>query len=481
MPDRSPPAQSATDAHLESIRKLIAEDRFFAERLRSFQAGDLLIRETEREQAVWLILEGELQLSKGAESNNQLRFDRLGAGELVGILSYYTRNPNYFGVLAVESGRALVLSWDDVDGLQESQPSAYRFLQELIKGSLTKRYQRLADLHIEVDRVNQALNQEREELRATIDELRKTRERLIHQEKLAMIGSIVPGIAHELNNPAASLSRNADYLEGILKNLLTGPDTPEQMAQSWQAGLQNAFSDTNEQRQRLEQLSQRFPKLPRPLLRRLAKLPPELIPQGNSVPKDEQGWERLLQPFEAGHFIQVVRSTSHRISRLVQSLKRYTRPQSENFQAIQVEDGIRDTLLVLGSRLRDTEIETDFAETPKVSANEDELNQVWTNLIVNAVEAMDPGGKIRISSRLVTDDQQVEISFSDSGPGVPESLRNAIFEPNFTTKAQGGNFGLGLGLSISTVILQKLDGTLQVEDNNPKGAKFIVRLPALRP
>lgn len=480
MPDDAPPAVPATDAHLESIRKLIADSHFFSDRLRRFEEGDLLIRETEREEAVWLLLEGELQLSKGADTNGQLRFDRLGPGELVGILSYYTHNPNYFGVIAATPGEALVLSWDDVDGLQESHPSAYRFLQELIRGSLTKRYQRLADLHIEVDRVNQALNRERQELRATIDELHKTRERLIHQEKLAMIGSIVPGIAHELNNPAASLARNADYLESILKHLLTGPDAPEQTAHCWQAGLEQAYSDTSEQRERLEQLTQQFPKLPRPLLRRLSKLPTGIIPTGESVPKDEQGWERLLQPFEAGHFIQVVRSTSRRISRLVQSLKRYTRPQSENNQPIQVENGIRDTLLVLGSRLRDTEVETDFAQTPAVSANEDELNQVWTNLIVNAVEAMGPDGRIQIQTRHLSETQQVEVSIADNGPGVPDSLRKSIFEPNFTTKAQGGNFGLGLGLSISTVILQKHDGTLHVEDNLPNGAKFVVRLPALR-
>lgn len=480
MPEDPMQQARSHSATLDSILKLIEEDSFFADRLRDFKAGDLLFRETALERSVWLILEGELRLSKRPGGKDQMHFDRLSPGELVGILSYYTRNPNYFGVLAENDGRALVLSWDDLDGLQESQPSAYRFLQELIKESLTKRYQRLAGLHIELDRVNQALNDEREELKRTIDELRKTRERLIHQEKLAMIGSIVPGIAHELNNPAASLARNADYLEDILKNLLTGPDAREQTANCWQAGLSNSFSDTAEQRQRMDRLAREFPNLSRPLLRRLVKLPPEIIPKGKDIPQNEQGWERLLNPFEAGHFIQVVRSTSRRISRLVQSLKRYTRPQSDSSEPIQIENGIRDTLLVLGSRLRDTTINTDFAETPAISGNEDELNQVWTNLIVNAVEAMDPSGSIHICTRYLETSNEVEVSFADTGPGVPESIRNAIFEPNFTTKAQGGNFGLGLGLSISTVILQKHDGNIRVEDNTPQGAKFIVRIPALR-
>lgn len=185
-----------------------------------------------------------------------------------------------------------------------------------------------------------------------------------------------------------------------------------------------------------------------------------------------------LRPFEAARFINTVRSASHRISRLVQSLRRYSRPPGEEARPINLADGLRDTLLILNSRLHDIEVTTSFSQVPEIAGIEDELNQVWTNLIVNAVDAMNGKGKLWIQIRYLETKNMVEVSVADNGPGVPEHSREAIFEPNFTTKAKGGDFGLGLGLSIARVIMQKHGGELHVEQAASGGANFIARLPA---
>jgi signal transduction histidine kinase len=445
----------------------------------SFTAGQVLIRQSDQRKMLWMVLAGELQLVKSTSGGGDVRMDKLGAGEMVGILSYYTGDPSFFGVEAVSEGRAWVLTWDDVESLRDSHPDISAFLQKRIRASITERYQRLVNLHMEIERVNQALQDEREELRHTIEELHKTRERLVHQEKLALIGSIVPGIAHELNNPAASLARNADYLESIMQQLLTDPAADQVATQLWQTGLSGYYVDTTAQRERMEQIQSQFPTLSRSIVRRLANIPPELLPVGQIREDVAKDWDQFLQPFEAAHYIHAVRSASHRISRLVQSLRRYSRPQSESGKPIQVAQGLKDTLLILNSRLRDVVVKVDFANVPNIMGNEDELNQVWTNLIVNAVEAIPPGGEIAVSCRADTASGEVVVCIADNGPGIPDAIRESIFEPSFTTKAKGGNFGMGLGLSISKVIIQKHGGSIVANNNTPGGACFEVRLPAI--
>lgn len=445
-----------------SIVDIIAADADLKDYLCSFTAQDSIMRQSDARRQIWLIVEGQLQLIKNNKNAEPLRLDVLGPGELVGILSYYTGQPSFFGVEAITDGRALVFSWSDLDNLETNQPKFHAFLQKQIRASFTERYQRLVRLHMQLDQVNLTLNDERRELKATIDALEKTRARLIQKEKLALIGSIVPGIAHELNNPAAALSRNADYLEAMLADLL-GSDA---CAHLWQAGLGGSYVDTKQQRQHQQQLSERYPHLSRALLRRIANIPADQCkPPQSAATWQESDWETWLRPFEAARFIHTVRNAASRITRIVQSLRRYSRPQSETLQPVNVTHGIRDTLVILNSKLCDIEIETDLADVPAVAAIEDELNQVWTNLLVNAAEALveSPAKathpKISVRCAMAACDSTIEIVFADNGPGIPDAIAASVFEPSFTTKAKGGDFGLGLGLSISRTIIEKHGGS----------------------
>lgn len=462
----------------QTLHALLQADANLQQHVRHFVKGERLIEHRSQHKRLWLVLEGLLQLIKVTDSAGELRMDKLGAGEMVGILSYYSGESSFFAVEAISNGKALTLEWEEMDYLRDSNPKVFAILQKNIRANITHRYQRLVKLHLELDRVNGALESERRELQATIEELKRTRERLIQQEKLAMVGSIVPGIAHELNNPAASLARNADYLENMLRALLADADSASsEQQQCWQEGLQGDFPDSQTLRTRQQTLEQTYPGISRSLSRRVAQLAPHYWPQPQHAPQSDSAWEVWLRPFEAARFIQTVRSASHRISRLVQSLRRYSRPPVDESRPLNIADGLRDTLLILNSRLHDVEVSTHFEEVPTLNGIEDELNQVWTNLIVNAVDALGGKGQMAVACTHLKESNLVEVSVSDSGPGVPEHLRESIFEPHFTTKAKGGDFGLGLGLSISKVIMQKHGGTLHVESSANGGAKFIARLP----
>lgn len=464
-------------ASLDAFVRLVQADSIYRQQIVEFAPGDVLMRENEDSRKLWLILDGRLQLTKKTQSGEVMRLDQLGAGELVGILSFYARDCSFFGVEAISEGKLFYQSWEDFDQLQAGHPDIHIYLQERIRQSFMQRYRRLVSLHLKLERANQNLHRERQDLQRTIEELEQTRGRLVQQEKLALMGSIVPGIAHELNNPAASLSRNADYLEGILQETFTGTGDDDLLQRFWEEGLRATPPDTRELRERMEMLAKKFPLLSRTLQRRLAALPLDLIPQKDQSQGDLAWWEQRLRPFEAGRFLYVVRSAATRITRLVQSLRRYSRPATDEMRPLDLATGVQDTLLILGSLLRDVELQTEFGSVPKINGIEHELNQVWTNLIVNAVEAMDQSGHLSIECK--TNAQgEAELIFADSGPGVSAGARESIFEPNYTTKAKGGSFGLGLGLSISKAIVQKHGGKVSVENNQPHGAKFKVILPA---
>lgn len=184
-----------------------------------------------------------------------------------------------------------------------------------------------------------------------------------------------------------------------------------------------------------------------------------------------------LLHFEAGYYLRSIGLGAERISNLVVSLRNYSRGGSGGTELVDVRSGIQDTLRIVGNRIKDLDTELRLEETPPVPGNSGELNQVWTNLIVNACDAMDDRGRLVIACGREGPDA-VFVTVTDSGPGLPEELMEKIFEPNFTTKTNATHFGLGLGLAISREIIKKHGGELTVENAKEGGATFKAVLPA---
>jgi signal transduction histidine kinase len=170
-----------------------------------------------------------------------------------------------------------------------------------------------------------------------------------------------------------------------------------------------------------------------------------------------------------------IKASTARISELVGAIKEYTYMDQASVQEVDIHKGLENTLLILKYKLRKKNIEVtrDYAEDlPHIKAYGSELNQVWTNLIVNAVDAMSEGGRLKVRTKREPVDLMVEIR--DNGSGVPASVKSRIFEPFFTTKPVGE--GTGLGLDTVARIVRKHRGNIRFE-SKPGDTCFQVRLP----
>jgi signal transduction histidine kinase len=185
---------------------------------------------------------------------------------------------------------------------------------------------------------------------------------------------------------------------------------------------------------------------------------------------------RWVEVFEAGTLVRNMRVASSRIGNIVGSLKGYSRQDRAEEDEVDLREGLNDTLILFGYVLKKFKVEVDFPDIPPVRCNASELNQVWTNLVLNACQAMGSSGTLHLTCGTVGT-RMVWVNIQDSGPGVPESLRQRIFEKGFSTKESGESGGMGLGLAIAKGIVEKHNGRIEVENVAEGGAAFTVFLP----
>jgi len=180
-------------------------------------------------------------------------------------------------------------------------------------------------------------------------------------------------------------------------------------------------------------------------------------------------------------FSREIEEASRRISDLIQAVKAYSYMDQTPVSEVDVEQGIDVTLRMFQHQLKHGfEVKREFAgNLPKIAGNGSELNQVWTNLIDNAIGAMasQPDGERILTVRTVREPAEVLVEFSDNGPGIPPEIRGRIFEPFFTTKAVGE--GTGLGLDIVQRIVRTHQGSIRI-DSRPGHTVFQIRLPLVR-
>jgi len=338
------------------------------------------------------------------------------------------------------------------------------------------------------------------EIERTLRELGEAQGQLIHSEKMAGLGMLVAGIAHEVNSPAAAVQGLVDALQETVRRLskcardlyqlglpsdsvtayFTMVDglVPEMMSAS--------LSTSIEARQLARRLKALFANSnggneAAALLAEVGQIGERVAPDLRALAADKSlvpmvGYLRELA-FLA-RTAGTIRTAIGAIRRIVGALKRYSRLDEAPLERVDVHAGIEDTLIILSHQLKYGEdgvtVRRSFGALPQISAYVGELNQVWTNLIHNAIQAMDGRGEILIETNVDGEKGEVEVAIQDSGPGIEADVAARIFEPFFTTKAKGE--GTGLGLSISARIVEKHGGKIRV-DSRPGCTRFEVRLP----
>jgi signal transduction histidine kinase len=272
------------------------------------------------------------------------------------------------------------------------------------------------------------------ELARRKSELERLQAQIVHSEKMASLGQLAAGVAHELNNPTGFIYANMELLRdhvAALERLV--PVCCETAAPPVQGGEERG-------RERAE----------------AARNVSGILGEINSIASD-------------------CHSGAARIRDVVQNLRTFSRLDEAELKSVNIAEGIESTVRLLsryfsGGRVTLTR---DYAELPQVECYAGQLNQVWMNLLANAAQAVRGEGEVRVTTRL--DGQWVKVSVSDNGEGIAPEHLNKIFEPFFTTKPVGE--GTGLGLSICHGIVERHGGTIKAESRSGAGATFEVTLP----
>ena len=283
--------------------------------------------------------------------------------------------------------------------------------------------------------------QQMQELKYTLETLQNTQSQLIQTEKMSGLGQMVAGIAHEINNPVNFIYGNLDYAKEYTQNLI-------ELLQLYQTKYPKPDSTIQE---KIEAIDVEFLQ---------ADLP------------------RLLNSMEVG---------AERIKEIVNSLRNFSRIDEAEFKAVDIHEGIDSTLMILRNRLKEKtyhpkiEIIKKYGKLPLVECYPGQLNQVFMNLIGNAIDALEEQNAnmrsptIWISTQMLAS-KWVEIKIKDNGQGINEKISSKLFEPFFTTKPIGKGTGLGLSISYQ-IIVEKHHGTIICNSVVGEGTEFVVKIP----
>jgi signal transduction histidine kinase len=318
---------------------------------------------------------------------------------------------------------------------------------------------------------------------------------LILSEKMASLGQFVAGIAHEINTPSSAINAAivnvTEGLQALARQvpLLAAEGPPPELRAAFHALVEKALSvDFGRKRSSTAEIRHRARELEAALLAWGLSSPRELALAYSRLGLHEElrhlaetnpgALARPAHAFleSAGNLaiaVSDIRVSIEAITRMVKALRHYSHLDRAEMAEADIHDGLETTLTILRNQMRyGIVVERHYSRLPPIVCNINELNQVWTNVIHNAIQAMKGVGRLTIETAATEDGVAVRIT--DTGPGIPDTIRGRIFDPFFTTKDQGE--GTGLGLGIAQQIVQRHRGRISV-DSEPGRTCFEIRLP----
>ncbi len=436
--------------------------------------GEAVARQGEVAHFFWILLEGELRIHQTQPDGSDVTFAMIESGNAFGELPLLTNVPNLASVESTGSSQLLQLDEEQFWSLMTSCPE----VRKAILGNMASRFQKMQSLTVQ-------------------------------QEKMASLGTLAAGLMHELNNPGSAARRAASQLR-------------ENLTRMHELSLKFKERDlTTEQKHCMFDLQKQALAVKQPLMMNsldqsdaeeaLAtwmesanianawKMAPTLVSIGINAKElervrndfegpllsDALGWlEALVSSMQ---LVNTIEESIGRVTDLVKAVKTYAYEAKGQRQTIAINDSIHATLVILGHKMREKEIvlEKNFAtDLPPLHTECSGLNQIWTNLLDNAIDAVPQHGQIRVRTwaekkSASPNDSHVDlcISIKDNGVGIPLESQPQIFDPFYTTKPVG--VGTGIGLGIVQRIVEQYGGTIRFS-SEPGNTEFVVRLPSDR-
>ncbi len=291
------------------------------------------------------------------------------------------------------------------------------------------------ELEQEVRKRTKEINQQKEELYSTLEYLKQTQSQLVQTEKMAGIGQLTAGIAHEINNPINYITAGSNALRNDINDYQRILD------------LYAEISKENVE----EKLSE------------IAQLKEEV--------------EFLEITAETEDLLNNIKIGGEKVAEIVRSLRTFSRLDENDLKKVNLHENIDATLTILNNSIgTEIEIEKQYGGDLEIECFPGKLNHVFLNILNNAIDATENGGKITVKTQQVY--KTCRISISDSGKGIPEEIRNRIFEPFFTTKDVGK--GKGLGLSTAHTIIKEHHGSIEVESETDLGTTITIIIPMVQ-
>ena len=484
------------DEHEVVMELLAGVERVLGQRPRLIvPEGIQLVTQGEPVGAVYLVLGGQVSLHRDSAQGEVLAH-LASSGPLIGLVSLARAENAFFTGETATEATLVRLTTEQLQIVISEDPSIGATLTALAIRSLTRRLMRAEDLHLQNAMLAEDLEAQKEALAATLEDLRATRAELVERARFAMLGELSAGIAHELNNPVTALVRAAKHLHEDVDAALAAPATAssrEAMARALTAPPRSTSVERALMKELLPVVGDRT------LARRLVRAGIQGADGARALARIPGGIDAYEAGARLGGSLRSVLAAGDRVIELTQSLKGYARPDAEDLKPVDVREGIDDVLRLTAHRVRGIRIECDYEDVPPVRAHPAKLQQVWTNLIVNAAEAIEDenadlvaaaesaGGVpelpargeaealIRITVRPTP--EGVSVTVHDNGPGIAPGIVDKIMEPHFTTKAGRVRFGLGMGMSIVRSIIADHGGTLTI-DSHPGSTIMRISLPA---
>ena len=348
------------------------------------------------------------------------------------------------------------------------------------------------NLEVRINERTKELEEKNRQLAEALDNLSRAQEKLIQSEKMASLGQLISGVAHEINTPVgaiqASSSNINNYLHQILNRLpeliyiLSIDNQSSFFKLIRRSSKKNVSLTTKEERKLRREISTQLEELGIDDSRSVADM---LIDMG--IYDNIEEFIPFLQSDNGSFLLQAAfnitglqRNTKNidlaveRASKIVFALKNYGHhDQSGEMIESDIIAGLETVLTIYQNQIKQNiELVKNYQDIPPIRCYPDDLNQVWTNLIHNALQAMDYRGRLEVDAR--KEKENVVIEITDSGMGISEDIRDKIFEPFFTTKGQGE--GMGIGLDVVKKVIEKHKGNIRVE-SMPGKTTFIVSLP----